>query len=53
MGCRYLLVNIAVIHCFISKMGYLYVEAEMPRISNEILLNSLEEGVFIVNQASG
>ena len=33
----------------ISWIGFKYVEAEMPRESNEELLNSLKEGVFIVD----
>ena len=52
-GIRYVIVNITFMHCLISVTGYLYVEAEIPRIGNEKLLNQLEEGVFIVDQASG
>ena len=38
-GIRYVFINIIVIHCLISVTGYLYVEAEIPRIGNEKLLN--------------
>lgn len=44
---------ILVCHCFISKMGYYYVEAEAPRMSNEKLLKDLDEGVFIMEEATG
>lgn len=49
LGFRYVFINLVIIHCFISQTGYLYVEAEMPRVGNEKLLNSLEEGIFIVD----
>ena len=39
-----------VIQCFMSAIGYLYVEAEIPRSSNQILLNNLDEGVYIMDE---
>ena len=33
-------------------VGYIYVQAELPRISNEKLLNNLKEGVFIIEDES-
>ena len=38
-GVRYIFINITFIHCLISLTGYLYIEAEIPRIGNEKLLN--------------
>lgn len=49
MAFRYVVITVILFHCFVSLSGYLYVEAEMPRIGNEKLLNSLEEGIFIVD----
>ena len=33
---------------FMNWMGINYIEAELPRMSNEKLLNNLREGVFIL-----
>ena len=38
------------LHCVYSYMAYLFVDAEDPSVSNEKLLNNLEEGVFIVEK---
>ena len=45
-----LLFNLAIMYFIISWIGYMYVEAELPRQSNERLLNNLKEGVFIVGE---
>lgn len=38
------------IYCFVSEYLRLQAKVEAPRISNEKLLNNLEEGVFIVEK---
>ena len=45
-----LIFNLAIMYLIISLIGHLYVEAELPRQSNERLLNNLKEGVFIVGE---
>ena len=36
----------------LNYLGYLYIRAELPRAGNEALLNSLKEGVFIIEETS-
>ena len=38
------------VHVLLSWIGFQYVAAELPRESNERLLNNLQEGVFIVSE---
>ena len=38
------------IHVMLTWIGFQYVAAELPRESNERLLNNLQEGVFIVSE---
>ena len=38
------------IHMMQTWIGFQYVEAELPRESNERLLNNMQEGVFIVSE---
>ena len=38
------------VHVLLSWIGYQYVAAELPRESNERLLNNLQEGLFIVSE---
>ena len=40
------------LHVIITKVGMIYVEAEILRTGNEELLNSLEEGVVILENKS-
>ena len=42
-----------VIQCFMSSIGYLYVEAEIPRSGHQMLLNNLKEGVYISDDTNG
>lgn len=49
----HMVITILVFQCMLSLFGYLYVEAEAPRISNEKLLKDLDEGVFIMEEATG
>ena len=37
-------------HCLFSSLGYLFVDAEVPRAAQEQLLNNLEEGVIVVEK---
>ena len=39
-------------HLIITKVGMIYVEAEILRTGNEELLNNLEEGVIILENES-
>ena len=41
-----------IIQCFMSAIGYLYVEAEIPRSGQEKLLNNLKEGVYIMDETN-
>ena len=41
------------VHVFYSWSADIYVEAEVPRSSNEHLLQSLKEGVFIFEKDTG
>ena len=36
----------------ITWIGFIFVEAELPRLGNEKLLNGLKEGVFIIEEES-
>ena len=38
------------VHVLLSWIGFQYVQAELPRESNERLLNNLQEGLFIVSE---
>ena len=38
------------VHVMLSWIGFQYVGAELPRESNERLLNNLQEGLFIVSE---
>ena len=49
MSCIWLIYNCAFIHIVISWIGFKFVAAEMPRNSNERLLNNLKEGVVIID----
>ena len=40
-------------YMIIMWVGSKYVEAELPRLGNEKLLNGLKEGVFITEEESG
>ena len=42
--------NLSMLYFIMSWIGHMYVEAEIPRQSNERLLNNLKEGVFIVGE---
>ena len=44
--------NLLVFHLIMSKVGMIYCEAEILRTGNEELLNSLEEGVVILENES-
>ena len=46
----FMVAGATLMHCQYSAMGYLFVDAEDPRASQEQLLNNLEEGVFIVEK---
>ena len=41
------------IYIILSWIGFTYLEAQLPRKSNEELLNNLKEGVFIVGEENG
>ena len=49
----WMLYNCAIIHMIISWIGSMFVEAEMPRASNEKLLHNLKEAVFIIDFDTG
>ena len=40
------------IHVIITGFGMLFVDAEVLRIGNDALLNDLDEGVIIVDEAT-
>ena len=44
--------NMFIMHWVITKMGFLYVEAEVLRSGNDQLLDNLEEGVIIVEETT-
>mmetsp|Transcript_7417 Transcript_7417/g.8969 ORF Transcript_7417/g.8969 Transcript_7417/m.8969 type:complete len:113 (-) Transcript_7417:2337-2675(-) len=44
--------NLFIIHTVLTKMGMLYVEAEVLRNGNDQLLDNLEEGVIIVDETA-
>ena len=44
--------NLFVIHLVTTKVGLIYIEAEILRTGNEELLNNLEEGVVILENES-
>ena len=48
-GMIMLTINLLVFHLIITKVGMIYVEAEILRTGNEELLNNLEEGVVILD----
>lgn len=43
-------VVLGTIHLIINAFGLKYIEAELPRDSNDKLLNNLKEGVFIISK---
>ena len=38
------------VHMIITWVGSKFIMSELPRIGNEKLLNSLQEGVFIIEE---
>ena len=44
--------NMFIMHWVITKMGFLYIEAEVLRSGNDQLLDNLEEGVVIVEETT-
>ena len=44
--------NMFIMHWVITKMGFLYIEAEVLRSGNDQLLDNLEEGVIIVEETT-
>ena len=44
--------NLFFIHWVITKVGFLFIDAEVLRRGNEKLLDSLEEGVVILEENS-
>ena len=46
----HVLATMTLAHCLLSYTGYIYVASEAPRISNEKLLNNLDEGVCIIEE---
>ena len=46
----WLFATLIICHFVISSAGFLFVEAEILRQGNEELLNSLDEGLVIVDQ---
>ena len=40
-------------HIFVQWLAEIYVDAEVPRSSNETMLNGLKESVFIIEKESG
>ena len=42
--------SMVAVHVLLTWIGFQYVAAEMPRESNERLLNNLQEGLFIVSE---
>jgi hypothetical protein len=42
--------NLLIIHIIVTKVGMIYIEAEVLREGNEQTLNNLEEGVIIVDE---
>ena len=51
-GMVLLSINLFIMHLIITKVGMIYVEAEILRTGNEELLNNLEEGVIILEDES-
>ncbi len=45
-----LTINICIIHLIITKVGFIYTEAEVLRKGNDQILNNLNEGVIILDQ---
>ena len=50
MACILIGISCVFIHIIISWIGFKFVEAELPRESNERLLNNFKEGVVILNE---
>ena len=48
----YMAFNLLTIHLIITKWGLIYVESEIVREGNTMLLNDLAEGVIILEQES-
>ena len=46
----FLILGATLLHCSFSALAYLFVDAEVPRASQEELLNNLEEGVIVVEK---
>ena len=44
--------NLFFIHWVITKVGFLFIDSEVLRKGNDQLLDSLEEGVVILDQSS-
>ena len=43
----------SLMHIFLTWIGFTYIDAELPRSDNELLLNNMKEGVVIVDEQSG
>ena len=48
----YMAFNLLTIHLIITKWGLIYVESEIVREGNTMLLNDLAEGVIILEEES-
>ncbi len=46
----WLTINVSIIHLIITKVGFIYTEAEVLRKGNDQILNNLNEGVIILDQ---
>ena len=44
--------NLFFIHWIITKIGFLFIDAEVLRLGNDQVLDSLEEGVVILDEKS-
>ena len=45
-----LVIYCAIVHALTNKLGFLFIELDVLREGNDTLLNSLEEGVIIVEE---
>ena len=43
----------SLMHIFLTWIGFTFIDAELPRADNELLLNNMKEGVVIVDSQSG
>ena len=46
----WLAINLLIVHLVITKVGLIFVDAEILRIGNEQLLDNFEEGVLILEE---